>query len=243
MLAQPYCRVSENDKGQDPLRQMDVIEPWAKREGYGLLPPVIDEGTSGMKTSPFKRPKFIEAVRLAGKHRADCILIESIDRMTREGIEMWYRAAFRLEDEYGLRIHWADMPLAMQEGMAGSIILSVRAGLAHEESRRMSERIRSGMHRKMAQGKKMGRPAKPIPLDEVLYAIQLRKKGKGWDTVAKEVNRKRGVFDLADAKARKNRGTSGPSLRRAVLAYEEGKDALQNPNPTKVPSDMVGGES
>lgn len=238
MIAQPYCRTSKDDAGQDPKRQMDVIKPWAEREGISLLPPVIDEGTSAHKVSPFERPKFREAVRLAAKHKADGVVFESIDRMTREGIKMWYRTAFKLEDNYGLELHWADMPLAMQEGMAGQVILAVRAGMAHDIAKRMSESTKSGLERAKAKGKKLGRPRKHIGEDEVRLAIRLKER-MGWDSVAHEINRRRGVFEIVDPKSRKKRSTSGASLRRAVREYSEDNDGLQNGRPAKVSEEQV----
>jgi predicted site-specific integrase-resolvase len=59
LVAVPYLRVSTDDKGQDPVRQMEVIAPWAAREGIELLAAVIDEGTSASKTNPFERERFL----------------------------------------------------------------------------------------------------------------------------------------------------------------------------------------
>lgn len=234
MLGQPYCRTSTDDGDQDPFRQMDVIRPWAEREKIGLLPPIIDEGTSAYKVSPFERPLFREAVQQAVAHNAGFLVLESVDRMTREGIEMWYRTSFRLKDDHRLNVHWADMPLAAQEGWAWHMILAVRAGMAHDFSQKLSERVKGGMARARAKGKKFGRPPKPIAPGEIAMAIRL-KPTMGWEKIAAEINRLRGVHLLADPRARKKRATSAPAVRRAVIAHREKMDALQNPIPTKVP--------
>lgn len=239
MLGQPYCRTSTDDKDQDPWRQMDVIRPWAERENIGLLPPVIDEGTSAYKVSPFERATFRQAVSQAVDHKATCIVIESVDRMTREGIEMWYRTSFRLDDDYGLKVRWADMPLAAQEGWAAHMILAVRAGMAHDFSRTLSKRVKGGMERARAKGQKMGRPPKPIAPEEIALAIRLKPK-MGWEKITAEINRRRGVHLLADPRARKKRATSAPAVRRAVLARQAGTEALQNIDPTKVPEVIEG---
>lgn len=34
--ALPYLRCSTDDKGHEPLRQLDMIRPWAEREGVEL---------------------------------------------------------------------------------------------------------------------------------------------------------------------------------------------------------------
>ena len=65
MKAVPYLRVSTDDKGQDPARQMVTIAPWAKANGVELLPEVVDEGTSASKTDPFQRAKFKAAIERA----------------------------------------------------------------------------------------------------------------------------------------------------------------------------------
>jgi DNA invertase Pin-like site-specific DNA recombinase len=53
--ALPYLRVSTDDRGQDAERQLEVIRPWAAREGVTLLDAVPDEGTSASKTDPRRR--------------------------------------------------------------------------------------------------------------------------------------------------------------------------------------------
>jgi hypothetical protein len=68
-LAVPYLRVSTDDKGQDPKRQLEVIRPWAEREGVTLLDAVLDEGTSATKTNPFERKKFLGACERANRCR------------------------------------------------------------------------------------------------------------------------------------------------------------------------------
>jgi len=169
--AVPYLRTSTDDKGADPLRQLDRIRPWAEREGIILTDAITDEGTSAYKLAPFDRPAFRRAVELAKLMQADYIVVESIDRMSRQGIEQWYRASIRLQDEHALTVVWADMPLRDQTGMAGSIILAVRAHMAHDYSRLLSERVSSGMARaKRQKGRVYGRPAKTLTDAQLVMA-------------------------------------------------------------------------
>jgi hypothetical protein len=49
--ALPYIRTSTDDQGQNPERQIDLIEAWAETHGVELLEPVVDEGTSASKTT------------------------------------------------------------------------------------------------------------------------------------------------------------------------------------------------
>lgn len=226
MLAVPYVRTSEDDKDQRPERQVMVIDGWGPANNVQLTEPIIDEGTSGSKISPFDRPEFQRAIRVAQAHGAKAIVVESIERLTREGPEQWYRTIIRLKDEYGLQVWWADMPLAHQEGMAGQIILSVRAGMAQEWVKRHSEAVKSGMRLAKKAGGRMGRPPKPIPPHEVEYAVKLRAQDMGWDRISMEINKLRGVHEIASPAVQKAKKTSGPSVRRAVLA-------LQKQEPTK----------
>lgn len=102
MKALPYLRVSTDDKGQEPLRQLDVIRPWAAREGVELLDPEIDEGTSASKTNSFDRARFIAACERAKAEGADAIVVEVGDRFGRRGSMESAWAEYEMGLRYGL---------------------------------------------------------------------------------------------------------------------------------------------
>jgi DNA invertase Pin-like site-specific DNA recombinase len=226
--AVPYLRTSTDDKQQDPLRQLHRIRPWAKREGIHLTDAIVDEGTSAYKVSPFKRPEFRRAVELAKLLKAKYIVVEDIDRITREGIKEWWRASLRLEDEYGIKIAWASMPLEHQQGMAGHMILAVYADQAHKFSELLSERVKSGMARaKKTRGRVYGRPPKHLTQEQLDIALDGRRKvpPERWAAITAKINalrpdrnqvsdgfvRKRHSAHLADRVAPERRIKSVPN--------------------------------
>lgn len=213
--AVPYLRVSTDDKGQDPLRQMAVIESWAKREGIRLiLPPVIDEGTSADKTNPFERPAFLKAIAIARDYGA-AIVTETGDRFTRRGTKLYFVYAYILENDHGVRMWEADQTIQQQESALGEILRAIKAMAAKEWIENHKARVKSGMAKRRASGAPMGRPPKPFMPGEAEYILQLRAEGKGWKTMTHALNKRRGVFELKDDRAVAKRKISSEWVRAA----------------------------
>lgn len=231
---QPYLRVSTDDKGQDPIRQMNRLEPWAEREKATLLPPVVDEGTSATKTRPFDRPKFLEAVHQAKTAGARGIIVEEADRLTRKGTKAWFAAIARLEDEHGLKLYTADVDLKLQESTMGDLYGAMKAALGKEQSDQFRARVLSGLARARAKGKRIGRPPKPFLPQELDYARALRAQGQGWERVAHAINEARGVFKIAQPDVRKRRQISPTALRTALAV------AAETPKPAETPARIEG---
>src|SRR4051812_4425249 len=130
--AVPYLRVSTDDKGQHPGRQMEIIRPWAEREGVALLDAVADEGTSASKTNPFERPKFVEAAERARAAGAVAIVVECSDRFSRQGAKLDAWAEVELENRYGLKLYRADKPLEQHGTFMDDTVDALSAGRASE---------------------------------------------------------------------------------------------------------------
>jgi len=221
--AVPYLRVSTDDKGQNPERQHDVIRPWAEREGVFLLKPVVDEGTSATKTNPFERPKFLEACEVAAKAGADAIVIETVDRLTRQGTAIFGWVQVELRARYGLGLYLADVPLVIQEQLGGEILAAAKAALGREAMRQHSARVRSGMATAAKAGKKFGRPPKELTDVELDMALRMRAEGKGAPSIALAVSRSRGALDVADVGARRRLSISANTVRKALKKYDAQK--------------------
>lgn len=235
MMLVPYLRTSTDDRGQNPLRQSDLIASWAKQNDIRLLSAVVDDGTSASKhPDALSRYAFKEAVAQAkGAEGCAGIVVDVIDRLTRGGVESWVVTKYLLQQEHGLVLYHAETPPDQQTTAAGEFYSATKAMVGRVESENLKRRIKSGMDRARANGKRMGRPPKPIPQDEVEYAVKLRAEGLGWDAIAARVNKRRGVQDYATPEVRKKKSTSGPSVRRAVMAFRP-SGTLHKSNPTKV---------
>ena len=215
----PYLRCSTDDKGQEPLRQLDVIRPWAEREGVELAEAVVDEGTSAWKLDPFERPKFVVACERARAVGADAIVVECSDRFSRQGSKLDHWAEVEVDRRYGLRVLRANKPLAFHGTLAGNLTDSLTAESARAWVEGHAEKTRSGMARAKAAGKRMGRPPKPLSDEQLALVRRLRKEGVGWRRIAREVSEARGAFRVADRKRQRERAVTHMHVMRVAAAF------------------------
>lgn len=208
-----YCRTSTDDKGQDPLRQRDVIERWAEGVASDGRPRqvvawVIDEGTSG-GTDPFQRQHVLEAINLAEENHCDGIVVEAVDRWTREGMRKLALTEFFLDLDHKLCLEVADLPPGMDE-FTREIITGLMAACAREFRRRLRESVTAGLARAKAKGWPRGRPGrKPKPgfsdREKNLIRGMVFEEGLGVDKIALELSKLRGAWDCTDFKEQQRR--------------------------------------
>jgi len=224
-----YSRVSTDDKGQNPERQVDLLRAWAQRGGHEIAAQVKDEGTSG-GVPPLERVWVQRAIKEAKDHDADGLLVESVDRWTRRGVHDFCQSSADLELRHGLKLVIADVPQGM-DGMALEIYTSIMAIVAKAFRERLREQIKSGLARAKKEGWKNGPPgrrAKPnLSPEEIAYvreqkAFRGRQKGHGWGRMAAEITRRRGALEVVDKKARDKRVVSPSWLRAEWRRIEAG---------------------
>lgn len=230
-VAKPYLRVSTDDKGQDPKRQMDLIRAWATREGVRLLEPTEDQGTSADKTDPFEREAFMEAIDDARDKGAQALVIETPDRLTRRGMGHYFLSVHNLKEKHRLKLWQSDQPLIQQDTFAGEIMSAIQAAMAQQWMERHKKAVRSGIDRARANGAVFGRKPKQFSDQEMAYirdALMVprfvshhNKQGltknpayKGYKSIAHEVNRMRGAYDVVDKAAREAKSVSEMTIRR-----------------------------
>lgn len=214
--AVPYLRVSTDDKGQDPSRQLLTIQPWGNTNGVEIAGTmVIDEGTSAHKTDPFQREKFLQAIALAKLEKADAIIVENIDRFSRKGSKMTGYYKVKLEMEHKLKLWCADRSMEAQDSGSGELIESVQAFIGREKSETLSRRVREGMASAKAKGQVMGAPRKPLTAPERDLAAALKAEGHGWETIAAKINEARGAHLIATPEIRRRKSVSAATVRRA----------------------------
>lgn len=207
-----YVRISEPEdrKGQNPQRQNEVLVEWVVREQSAETPPrlvdvLTDDGKSATKTNPFERPVFVKACEKAKLLVAEGvpvagILVEKVDRFTRQGNKKFGWAIEELQRRYGLRLFVANEPLARQLGEddALEITQAVDAQVARRWAREHGKSVRSGMK---STGKMGGRPPKSLTPAELELARRLQAEGKGSRRIAHAISEQRGAFRVADKKA------------------------------------------
>lgn len=214
--AVPYLRTSTDDRGQVPTRQLEVIEPWALREGVVLLDPVIDEGSSASKLDPFERPKFIETCERAVAEGAAAIVVECTDRFSRQGSKIDGWAEVELERRYNLQLYRADKPVQEHGSLSGDMTDNLRALLGREWVKGHTLKVKSGMAKASKGGKRVGRPRKTLTAAEVELVKAMRADGEGWRAIAHAVSTARGAFRVADPARRRALTVSHSHVRRAM---------------------------
>lgn len=224
----PYLRTSTDDKGQVPLRQLDVIRPWVGPNDT-LEAPFIDEGTSG-STDPMERKVFLAAIERA-REIGGSLVVESPDRLTRGGPRSWYVTQYRLDVEHRLKIYSADQALEIQSSFQGEMIATIKSLMAKEWLDNHRKKVKSGIERARANGAKFGRKPKVFTQPEMdfietclrvpRFVPHKNKQGQtpnpayqGYKTIAHEVNKMRGAYDVVDKAAQEAKCVSEMTIRR-----------------------------
>lgn len=223
-----YCRVSTDDKGQDPQRQADLIEAWAKRNGHEIVAIVRDEGTSGMKVPPMERQKVHEAIKVAKRENAEGIITEAVDRWTREGPEGYFSSRLELRLRHKLVLYHTTSPGGV-EGAFADLMPALEAVAARIFWDNLRRQITSGIAKAKREGWKNGRPGKkPKPNlspEEAAYVREQRllgRRGAGWGRMAAEITRRRGALEVVDRKAQDKRTVSASFVRAEWRRIESG---------------------
>jgi DNA invertase Pin-like site-specific DNA recombinase len=149
-----YARVSTFD--QEPENQLQELRRYVQARGWQATE-YVDRGVSGSKDS---RPALDTLVRDAKRRRFDTLVVWRLDRLGRN-----LRHLILLLDEMSA-IGVAFVSLA--EGIdattpAGRLQLHILGAIAEFEKARIAERVKAGLARARAQGRRLGRPRRMVP--------------------------------------------------------------------------------
>jgi DNA invertase Pin-like site-specific DNA recombinase len=162
MNAAIYARVSTFD--QEPENQLQELRRYAAVRGWTAVE-YVDRGVSGAKD---KRPALDTLVRDAKRRRFDVLVCWRLDRLGRNLKHL----ITLLEELQSLGVAF----VSLAEGIdattpAGKLQMHILGAIAEFERARIAERVRAGLQRARAQGRRLGRPFATIPIDR-LHAIQ-----------------------------------------------------------------------
>jgi len=149
MRAAIYARVSTLD--QEPENQLAEVRRYvAAREWTSAE--YIDRGVSGAKD---RRPALDEMLRDARRRRFDVLVCWRLDRLGRNLKHLMTL----LEELNALGIAF----VSLNEGIdattpAGKLQMHILGAIAEFERARIAERVKAGLQRARAQGKRLGRP-------------------------------------------------------------------------------------
>jgi len=189
-----YARVSTDGQSVDnQLRELAIV---AERHGWEVVATYTDEGISGAKGRD-RRPGYDALCTAVGRREADMVAAWSVDRLGRSLRDL---VAFLGELEakgVDLYLHVQGLDTSTPAGRAMFQMLGV---FSEFERSMIQERVRAGLARARANGKRLGRPPALTPRQ------------------SRQVHRDRAEGMSLRALARKY-GTTAPTVRR-VLAQE-----------------------
>jgi len=147
-----YARVSTFEKGQDPETQLRQLREYVQRRNFSMEGEFVDYASG--KTE--NREQYKIMLGLVRKRQIDVVLVWRYDRFARST-----QALVNALNEFkSLGVDF----ISYQENIdtttpQGELIFSIMASLAQFESALISQRVKAGMARAKAQGKRVSRPA------------------------------------------------------------------------------------
>jgi DNA invertase Pin-like site-specific DNA recombinase len=162
-----YARVSTLD--QAPENQLAELRRYSEARGWTAVE-YVDHGVSGAKDS---RPALDRLVKDAKRRKFDVVVAWKLDRMGRNLKHL----ITLLDDLQALGVAF----VSLGEGIdattpAGKLQMHILGAIAEFERGRIVERVRAGLARAKAQGKRLGRRAYAITDDqfEAIAHLSLR---------------------------------------------------------------------
>lgn len=149
-----YARVSTT-QGQTCENQLIELRRYVQAREWQAVE-YFDEGVSGSKES---RPALDELVKAAKRRKFDTLVVWKLDRLGRN-----LRHLILLLDELtALGVSF----VSLNEGIdtstpAGRLQLHILGAIAEFERARIAERVRLGVARAKAQGRRLGRPERQV---------------------------------------------------------------------------------
>ena len=158
MKAAIYARVSTTD--QEPENQLSELRRYASAREWTSLE-YVDRGVSGTKD---RRPALDELLRAARRRQFDVVVCWRLDRLGRNLKHL----ITLLDDLQALGVSF----VSLAEGIdattrAGKLQMHILGAIAEFERARIAERVRAGLQRARALGKRLGRPRATIPIERV----------------------------------------------------------------------------
>lgn len=181
-----YARVSTD--GQTTDNQLLELKNVLSKSGWDLVDTYIDEGISGSKGRD-KRPELDRMLKDAVRRKFDVVMSWSVDRLGRSLQDLLHLLSELHSMDIDLYLHQQGIDTTTPAGKAMFQMLGV---FAEFERSMIQERVKAGLSRAKAQGKRLGRP--PVPASKITAIKKKHKEGLSIRKIAKEVNVGHGVI-------------------------------------------------
>jgi DNA invertase Pin-like site-specific DNA recombinase len=161
-----YARVSTKDR-QDARNQLRELRALCKRDPeLSLAGEYVDQESGGAAD----RPEFRRLFEDAHRRKFDLVLFWALDRFSREGALATLNHLRELES-YGVGFRSFTERYLDSTGIFKEAIVALLATLAKQERLRLSERVKAGMERARAEGKRISRPSLSIEAQAQIRAL------------------------------------------------------------------------
>jgi len=181
-----YVRVSTKDQSVD--MQLNDLERYSGERGLNVFKIYEDSGVSGTKET---RPALNELMDDAKKRKFDVVLVWRFDRFARNTKHL-------VTALYEFRNLGIDF-ISYQENIdtsspLGEAIFTIISAMSKLERDIIAERVKGGLRKAKANGKRLGRPKNEVDTDKV---IEYRKQNKSIRQIAAELNLSKGTVQRA----------------------------------------------
>ncbi len=172
-----YMRVSTRDQSCE--MQLSDLERYSKERGFRIFKVYKDNGVSGTKEL---RPALSELMNDAKKRKFDVVLVWRFDRFARSTKHL-------VNALYEFRSLAIDF-ISYQENIdtsspLGEAIFTIISAMAKLERDIIAERVKGGLRKAKANGKRLGRPKSEVDTDKI---VEYRKQNKSIRQIARELN-------------------------------------------------------
>jgi len=173
-----YARISTADKGQDLELQLVPLREHAQARGWTMYREYVDKGISGAKE---RRPALDDLLQAARRREVDAILVWKLDRFARSLRHL----ILTLGELEALGVAFVSLTEAIDfTTPTGRLLVHVLGALGEFERDIIRERVKAGLARARARGKRLGRPRKIFHRDHV---EQLRAQGLSYRKIGKQL--------------------------------------------------------
>ena len=146
-----YARVSTKQHGQDVETQLHALRAWARQRKFKTIE-YSDRGWSGAKEN---RPELDRLMRDARRGEFAIVVVARFDRFARSVRHL----ITALEEFRKLKVEFVSIHEAIDTTTpVGRMVFTIVAAIAEFERAIIAERVRMGLDRARAQGKRLGRP-------------------------------------------------------------------------------------
>lgn len=151
-----YCRVSTDDKGQDPEVQLGKCRQYCSLHNHNIISEFIDEGVTG-DSFYYDRPEGKKLYSLIEKQKVDGIVCFTMDRFSRQSPVKVLQLLQQFNDR-GMKIISVSEPIFNMDGELSEPMRYLVAWFNNYFLKQHKVKVVAGMQKAKQYGTKSGKP-------------------------------------------------------------------------------------